>query len=80
MERDAMIAQGASVFLRDRLFNASDKFYVPICSKCGVISSTREQCHSCKSSRIEMTPLPYASKLVFQELNALMINTKFLIK
>ena len=30
MERDAMVAHGTTSFLRDRLFYASDKFYVPI--------------------------------------------------
>lgn len=71
MERDCMIGHGASAFLRERLFTVSDKFQVPICQKCGVITSSHTLCQVCKGDRIDICNCPYATKLLYQELNAL---------
>jgi DNA-directed RNA polymerase II subunit RPB2 len=39
MERDVMLAHGMSRFCRDRLYDASDKYSVYICKKCGMIAA-----------------------------------------
>jgi DNA-directed RNA polymerase beta subunit len=38
MERDCVIAHGASLFLRERTFESADQFYVPIHDACGLIA------------------------------------------
>jgi DNA-directed RNA polymerase II subunit RPB2 len=73
MERDCMIAHGAANFLRERLFKVSDPFSVPVCMnpKCGTITASTRQCHACDGDRIETTTMPYATKLLVQELYAM---------
>ncbi|CUM62894.1 uncharacterized protein PRCAT00000453001 [Priceomyces carsonii] len=68
MERDCVIAYGASQLLLERLMLSSDAFEVDVCSKCGLMGYN-SWCTSCKSSEnvIKMT-IPYAAKLLFQEL------------
>lgn len=80
MERDCMISHGVSRFLTERLFDMSDRFVIPVCSKCGTIINEMRQCMMCNHTDIARVPIPYACKLLFQELNAMGIKTKFLIQ
>lgn len=68
MERDCVIAYGASQLLLERLMISSDAFDVDVCNNCGLMGYN-SWCTSCKSSEyvIKMT-IPYAAKLLFQEL------------
>lgn len=68
MERDCVIAYGASQLLLERLMISSDAFEVDICNVCGLMGHD-SWCTTCKSSEgiIKMT-IPYAAKLLFQEL------------
>lgn len=72
MERDSIISHGASRILKERLFEVSDPFTVPICRNCGVIVASKDnkECHVCKGDAIDTCNLPYASKLLFTELMA----------
>lgn len=74
MERDAMISHGNSRFLLERLFDMSDPFQVPICKDCGAMPPSFNSCSVCDGTNVVMVPLPYACKLLFQELNAMGIR------
>jgi DNA-directed RNA polymerase II subunit RPB2 len=80
MERDAMISHGACRFTKGRMYDASDKYQVYICKKCGLIVSYNDKIlndedtyiHLCKAcnNRTEFSyvEIPYSAKLLFQEL------------
>lgn len=74
MERDAMISHGNSRFLLERLFDMSDPFRVPVCRECGAMPPNNTVCSVCDGTDIVLIPLPYACKLLFQELNAMGIR------
>jgi DNA-directed RNA polymerase II subunit RPB2 len=77
MECEALIAQGISQFLREKTFDLSDTFHVLICNSCGNISNHKDECPSCFTKDLKLTKFPYASKLLFQQLQACGIKTKF---
>jgi DNA-directed RNA polymerase beta subunit len=74
MERDAMISNGAARFTKGRLYDASDKYQVHVCKKCGLIASYNEHvhihhCRTCDNrTDFAYVEIPYACKLLFQEL------------
>lgn len=80
MERDAMIVHGVSRFLKERLFDMSDPFNVIVCSICGMIASSQTECKGCKEDKMCVINIPYAAKLLFQELNAMGIKTELIPK
>jgi DNA-directed RNA polymerase II subunit RPB2 len=80
MERDTLISHGGSAFLRERLFKMSDKYQVKLCEKCGNIASLPESCRFCKNDELVSVNLPYACKLLLQELNAMNIKTQIIPK
>ena len=74
MERDCMIAHGASRFTKDRIYDVSDKYVVYTCKKCGNIASYNDKTHIhiCKlcENRTDFAKvlIPYSCKLLWQEL------------
>jgi len=74
MERDCMCSHGASRFTKGRIYDASDAFRVHTCKKCGLIAAYNDatHVHHCKTcdnrSDFAYVELPYACKLMFQEL------------
>lgn len=79
MERDCMISHGAARFLKERLFDVSDCYRVHICQTCGLIcqanlAEQRYECNNCtNSTNICQVKIPYAAKLLFQELMAMQL-------
>ncbi|KAI3720441.1 hypothetical protein L6452_21357 [Arctium lappa] len=79
MERDCLIAYGTSNLIYERLMISSDPFEVQVCRKCGLLGYINYQsktrvCSTCKNGdNISSMKLPYACKLLFQELQSMNI-------
>jgi len=84
MERDCMIAHGASYFLKERLMDVSDKYSVIICNECNMICTgnhkdTIYECKKCNNyGDFTKIYIPYACKLFLQELMAMSIGPRFI--
>ena len=76
MEKDCMIVHGVSSFLKERLFDLSDPYTLYICSDCGVTVNSTTVCMLCKSDSITRIHIPYACKLLFQQLEAMTIKIR----
>ncbi|BGP51529.1 DNA-directed RNA polymerase III complex subunit Rpc2 [Rhodotorula kratochvilovae] len=80
MERDCLIAHGASQLLLERLMVSSDAFKVDVCQECGFMGYNG-WCARCKSAkRVVKLMLPYACKLLFQELLAMNIAPRLVLE
>ena len=78
MERDCLIAHGASAVLLERLLLASDPLETEACVTCGDILAYRGWCPYCKSGRgVVAITLPYAAKLLVQELRSMGVKATF---
>ncbi|KAH7511477.1 hypothetical protein FEM48_ZijujUnG0008700 [Ziziphus jujuba var. spinosa] len=72
MERDCLIAHGASMLIFERLMISSDPFEVQVCRACGLLGYYNHKlktgiCSSCKNGdNISTMKLPYACKLLIQ--------------
>lgn len=71
---NCIAAHGASTFMRERLFESSDKYQIHVCNECGMIATYNDAkqlhlCNMCENrTNFSEVPLPYACKLLFQEL------------
>ena len=86
MERDCLIAYGASMLLKDRLLDESDKTEVLVCEKCGLTGfhDARKRkfvCAQCgDSAPISSVSVAYAFKLLLQEILSLNIAPRLKLK
>ena len=86
MERDCMASHGAARFVKERLYDSSDAFSVYVCNKCGLIASfnNNKNIHICKTCQnrtdFKYVEIPYACKLMFQELISMNIAPRILTK
>ena len=86
MERDCMIAHGASSFLKERLMDVSDKYSIYVCNCCGLISTANKEknmyeCKKCENyGDFTKCYIPYSCKLLFQELQSMSMYPRILLK
>jgi len=85
MERDAILAHGTSLFLKERLLECSDNSKQIICKTCGtiIIANSDQNLYTCSYCRNETSPsqirIPYSFKLLSQELQSMSIAVRFCI-
>lgn len=95
MERDAILAHGTADFCMDRMFYASDKYWVHVCRRCGSLAVFNDgkapahlalpnfSIHECRVCRNTVdfgcVRLPYSAKLLFQELQTIGVSPRLMI-
>ncbi len=83
MEKDCLIAHGASLVLKERF--SSDKAKVPICKDCGLVAihdriKNKKYCPICGGTNIVDVEMSYAFKLLLDELKSMLIYPKIVPK
>ncbi|SBS89632.1 DNA-directed RNA polymerase III subunit, putative [Plasmodium ovale curtisi] len=80
MERDCLIAYGVSNLLLERLMLSSDVCDAYICEDCGMMGYDL-CCTFCKKyDKNVVVKMPYACKLLFQELQTMNVFPKIIVK
>ncbi|AAB99044.1 DNA-directed RNA polymerase, subunit B' (rpoB1) [Methanocaldococcus jannaschii DSM 2661] len=92
MERDVLIGHGAAMLLKERLMDESDPYDICICSKCGdfaILDYKRglKYCPICgeienlySSKKIPFVRIPYAFKLLLDELKSMCILPRIKVR
>ena len=86
MERDCMVAHGSVQFLKERTLDVSDNYRVFICNQCGLIAPVNPKecisnCRKCNNySDFSQVRMPYACKLLIQELESMSLGPRLLVK
>jgi DNA-directed RNA polymerase subunit B len=86
MERDCLIAYGASMILKDRLLDESDKSDIFVCERCGLVAyhDVKQRKYVCRvcgdKAKVSSVSVAYAFKLLLQEMQSLNITPRLLIK
>jgi DNA-directed RNA polymerase II subunit RPB2 len=83
----SIISHGSAAFLKERLMDQSDAYRIHVCELCGLIAvanlaKNTFDCRACRSaasrSRVVQVALPYACKLLFQELMSMAIAPRII--
>lgn len=84
MELDCSWAHGTLQFLKERIMECSDNYRMFICKRCNEIANVNPdksiyQCHRCdNNTNFAEVRIPYASKLMLQEIKSMGISTKIM--
>jgi DNA-directed RNA polymerase II subunit RPB2 len=86
MERDCVAAHGMAEFTKERLMECSDAFRCFSCRECGLIAVANPKegvwlCRGCgNTTNFSAVELPYAYKLLLQELETMCISSRVITK
>ena len=84
MERDSIVAHGMSEFIKERLMECSDSFSCYSCKECGLLAIANPVqniwiCKGCNNTTsFAKLQIPYASKLLMQELETMNIGSRLI--
>lgn len=86
MERDCGVAHGASAVLHERMMISSDAYDAVLCEHCGLIGTVvanglnEPYCKHCEKKDLQNVQMPYAGKLLMQELISMGIAPHIALK
>jgi len=85
MERDCLIGYGASMLIKERMLEESDKTIQLVCTECGSTAThdharNRDVCPVCGSENVEPVEMSYAFKLLLDEIKSLYVFPRLLLK
>ena len=86
MERDCVIAHGISEFTKERFMECSDLFRCHSCRDCGLLALSNPKegiwcCRGCgNTTNFSAIEIPYAYKLLLQELETMNITSRIITK
>jgi DNA-directed RNA polymerase II subunit RPB2 len=81
MELECLWAHGTMYFLKERFMECSDNYRIFVCRKCGMMATVNPErniylCKACKNiTEFAEVRVPYASKLLMQEVQTMAIGT-----
>jgi DNA-directed RNA polymerase II subunit RPB2 len=84
MERDCVVGHGMTEFTQERLMKCSDAFSCYTCRDCGLLAIANPEegvwcCRGCgNTTRFAHIQIPYASKLLLQELESMCISSRII--
>jgi DNA-directed RNA polymerase, beta subunit/140 kD subunit len=85
MERDCLIGYGASMLIKERLLEESDKTVQLVCADCGATAThdfarNKDICPVCGSENVSPVELSYAFKLLLDEIKSLYLFPRLILK
>ena len=86
MELECQWAHGVMHFLKERFMECSDNYRVFVCKKCGMMANVNPEksifnCKRCRNfTSFTEVRIPYACKLLMQEIQTMAIGARFITK